>query len=240
MVGLGLLPVAVLVAWLGRQIARRETLLWGIPPHFVASWRLEIGFVALFWISAYGLCLNSGWHSSAGVGTDHAASVRTSEEQGLMRGRETPSSPSDEDKPSIPSVVSPGEAMAHQPLLYLQAIVFVAIIFLAARVDLTTFTIPDVITFPGMIAGLALALWQPDLELAPLWTNWEADYGQDPTSIQPAWIDAHPYGHAASRWLAGAICGAGIVWIIRRAAFTFLRIEALGFGDVTLMAALGG
>lgn len=240
MVGLELLPVAVLVAWLGRQIARRETLLWGIPPHFVASWRLEIGFVALFWIAAYGLCLSSGWHSSAGVGADQAASVRASEEQGLKAGRETPHLPSDEKKPSLLPLVSPGSANAHQPVLYLPAILFVAIIFLASRVDLTTFTIPDVITFPGMMAGLALALWQPGIELAPLWTNWEADFGQSSRFIKPEWIAVHPFGHAALRWLAGMICGAGIVWIIRRAAFAFLRMEALGFGDVTLMAALGG
>lgn len=181
--------------------------------------------------------------------------------------------------------------------------------FLAAAtwVDLRERVIPDAITLPGVVAGLAWAGLRPDslppiaravprsfaapvleadvlglagplggpappewLGAAPalgglglaaaLFAAWwlgctappETDAsGRRPFDLRPAVLAAGLAGigaawwHGGDHWLAlvsavvGMTAGMGLVWATRIGASRALGREALGFGDVTLMAVIG-
>ncbi len=55
----------------------------------------------------------------------------------------------------------------------------------------------------------------------------------------PAWLAAHPHGAGFATSLIGFLVGAGLVWIVRVLGSAALGKEAMGFGDVTLMAMIG-
>jgi leader peptidase (prepilin peptidase)/N-methyltransferase len=55
----------------------------------------------------------------------------------------------------------------------------------------------------------------------------------------PAWISAHPHLHGLSVSVAGIVVGGGLVWGVRLIGFWILKREAMGFGDVILMATIG-
>jgi leader peptidase (prepilin peptidase)/N-methyltransferase len=72
--------------------------------------------------------------------------------------------------------------------------------------DLHTMRLPNVITYPGIVLGLALSLFLPP-------------------------------GIVASA--IGAAVGAGILWVIRWAWFRATGVEAMGLGDVKMLAMIG-
>jgi leader peptidase (prepilin peptidase)/N-methyltransferase len=55
----------------------------------------------------------------------------------------------------------------------------------------------------------------------------------------PGWIAEHPHLHGLAVSLAGLAVGGGLVWGVRWIGFLVLKQEAMGFGDVVLMAAIG-
>jgi leader peptidase (prepilin peptidase)/N-methyltransferase len=55
----------------------------------------------------------------------------------------------------------------------------------------------------------------------------------------PAWFTAHPHFHGLLVSLAGLVVGGGVTWLVRIIGFRVLRREAMGFGDVILMAVIG-
>jgi leader peptidase (prepilin peptidase)/N-methyltransferase len=55
----------------------------------------------------------------------------------------------------------------------------------------------------------------------------------------PAWIDHYPRLHGLSVSLAGLLVGGGAVWLVRAVGQWILRREAMGFGDVILLAMIG-
>jgi leader peptidase (prepilin peptidase)/N-methyltransferase len=55
----------------------------------------------------------------------------------------------------------------------------------------------------------------------------------------PAWIAVHPHWHGLAVSLAGLVVGGGSVWVVRILGQWVLKREAMGFGDVILMAAIG-
>src|SRR5206468_1860544 len=55
----------------------------------------------------------------------------------------------------------------------------------------------------------------------------------------PAWLAAHPHAAGVATSVIGFLVGAGLVWIIRVLGTAALGKEAMGFGDVTLMAMVG-
>ncbi len=54
-----------------------------------------------------------------------------------------------------------------------------------------------------------------------------------------AWIAEHPHWHGLAVSLAGLVIGGGVIWGIRLIGHAALRREAMGFGDVVLMAMVG-
>lgn len=55
----------------------------------------------------------------------------------------------------------------------------------------------------------------------------------------PRWIGEHQYFHGFLVSLAGFVVGGGVVWIVRIIGGHVLKKEAMGFGDVMLMAMIG-
>lgn len=125
---------------------------------------------------------------------------------------------------------------AHWRLLYHYALI--VLLVTATAIDFDQYLIPDEITVPGTLLGLAGAFIFGQLQLMHVWIDWnQADPIFGP--YIPQWIKQHPHWHALAWSLAGLTVGAGITWLARAVSRGVLGVEALGFGDVTLMAMIG-
>ena len=82
-------------------------------------------------------------------------------------------------------------------------------------IDLREMILPDEITVPGIPIGLVLSFLVPCLHLAD--TRW----------------------HGLTAGLAGAAAGGGTLLVIRALGTWFFKKEAMGLGDVKLMAMVG-
>jgi leader peptidase (prepilin peptidase)/N-methyltransferase len=124
----------------------------------------------------------------------------------------------------------------HWRLLYHYAVI--AFLVVATTVDFDQYLIPDQITFPGVILGIAVATSLGNMQLMHVWVDWNyVDPIEGP--YIPEWIKLHPHWHGLAFSLAGLAAGAGITWLARVTSQSVLGMEALGFGDVTLMAMIG-
>lgn len=137
----------------------------------------------------------------------------------------------------------------HVRLLY--HLLLFEFLWVATFIDFDLFIIPDGVTVPGMIVGLGGMLIMPTLYVAPVWF-------EDPYLIQtldrlvgatqssafteygiPLWVRQAPFLHGAVVSLVGFVIGGGTIWAIRLIGFWVLKQEAMGFGDVILMAMVG-
>lgn len=124
----------------------------------------------------------------------------------------------------------------HWRLLYHYAVI--AFLVVATTVDFDQYLIPDQITFPGVILGIAVATCLGNMQMMHVWVDWNhVDPIEGP--YIPEWIKLHPHWHGLAFSLAGLATGAGITWLARVTSQWVLGMEALGFGDVTLMAMIG-
>jgi leader peptidase (prepilin peptidase)/N-methyltransferase len=94
-------------------------------------------------------------------------------------------------------------------------------LLVASAVDLDRRVLPDEITIPGMFLGPAVALFAPGTFPGPL----------------PLFAEPHLDALAGS--VAGLAAGGGSVFLIGWIFRVLLRKEAMGFGDVKLLAACG-
>ncbi|MFN0053312.1 MAG: prepilin peptidase [Planctomycetales bacterium] len=121
-------------------------------------------------------------------------------------------------------------------ILYQQTLL--ALLVVATVVDFDQYLIPDQITVSGMAIGLVAATALGNLHLMPVWVDWNhADPIAGP--YIPEWIKQSPHGHGLVFSLAGLLTGGGLTWLVRSISQAILGVEALGFGDVTLMAMIG-
>ena len=98
-------------------------------------------------------------------------------------------------------------------------LILVALLVAATFIDYDLYRIPDEVTVPGMVLGLALGTLEPGIRPAP-------------GSASTPW-DGFLYG------LVGWAVGGGLIWFVRILGRLVFRREAMGFGDVTLMAMIG-
>lgn len=137
-------------------------------------------------------------------------------------------------------------------LRFLFHIALVEALLVASFIDFDLRIIPDGVTVPGMIAAFAGAVAIGRLNLVPV-------FSQNPRLIEelaflappdlkpffitgppvPEWIFRYPHLHGLAVAVAGFVVGGGLVWGVRLLGFVLLRREAMGFGDVTLMAMAG-
>ncbi len=133
---------------------------------------------------------------------------------------------------------------------FLYFLVLVEALFVATFIDFDLWIIPDGVTVPAMVVGLLGQILGAGFFLAPVWLqNPELLHGLEQElpwlSYWPVknwvllWTLDHPYWHATAIAVAGFVVGGGIVWVVRIVGGLILRREAMGFGDVILMAMVG-
>ncbi len=109
----------------------------------------------------------------------------------------------------------------------------------ATCIDLHCCLIPDSITVTGMVLGVLLACVSGDLQMCHVWVDWNAEIPQISGPYLPAWLSTHPHLHGLVWSLTGLLVGGVLTWTVRGIASAILGMEALGFGDVMLMAMIG-
>ena len=116
-------------------------------------------------------------------------------------------------------VYAPGmlDGMAFARMLYHDLLI--SFLVIATFIDYDYYLIPDAVTVPGMIVGVLLGAVVPELRFEP--------------------SQAHSFWGGLWVGLLGWAVGGGLVWFVRIIAGLALRREAMGFGDVTLMAMIG-
>lgn len=124
-------------------------------------------------------------------------------------------------------------------------------LIVATFIDFELRIIPDGCTVPMMVLALIAATGCGQVFLVPLWFQ-DASVVTTLRSVAPDWIRPfvfawdsvsfaarHPHVHGFLVSFAGLIIGGGTVWLVRIAGFWVLKQEAMGFGDVVLMAMVG-
>jgi leader peptidase (prepilin peptidase)/N-methyltransferase len=97
--------------------------------------------------------------------------------------------------------------------------IFLALLVAATFIDYDLMVIPDQITVTGMIVGIAGGIFWPTIRPEPVGAT---------TAWWGLWVG-----------VLGLLVGAGLTQAIRLSASFVFRREAMGFGDVTLMAMIG-
>ena len=130
-------------------------------------------------------------------------------------------------------------------------LVLVEALVVASLIDWDLMIIPDSVTLPPMILAVVVAALFGKFWLVPVWIQdpsllravvasftgtWEPISSATPV---PRWIGAHPNLHGLAVSVAGWLVGGGVIWGIRLIGHAALKREAMGFGDVVLMAMVG-
>lgn len=122
------------------------------------------------------------------------------------------------------------------------------LLLVAALIDLDLTIIPAVVTDPWILVGVAISavggiwLWPIDYDLpfgiaeVALMQN-AIETGSPP--LRPEWVNLYPVAHGIAASVAGAATGFLSVWSIRWVGTKIIGIEAVGAGDVWLMAMVG-
>lgn len=113
------------------------------------------------------------------------------------------------------------------------------LLIVATDIDFRAYLIPDSITVTGVIIGIVGATWFGNLQLIPVWINANLEVPRVAGPYIPDWIKLHPHWHGLAWSLTGLLAGSGLTWLVRAISSAILGKEALGFGDVTLMAMIG-
>jgi leader peptidase (prepilin peptidase)/N-methyltransferase len=71
------------------------------------------------------------------------------------------------------------------------------------------------------------------------WTQNQEFLGRAARLEIPVWVRTFPHLHGLAVSMAGLVIGGGIVWVLRIIGQFVLKREAMGFGDVVLMATIG-
>lgn len=118
-------------------------------------------------------------------------------------------------------------------------LILLCLLIVATGIDFELYIIPDSITLTGMAIGLAGAAWAGNLQLVPLWVDWNVEVAHLLGPYIPDWIKQHHHWHGLAWSAAGLVAGGAITWLVRIVSSLIVGRESLGFGDVTLMAMIG-
>ena len=118
-------------------------------------------------------------------------------------------------------------------------LVLFSFLILATAIDFDCYMIPDLITVPGMLLGIAGAGLIGEAQICHLWVDWSIAVPQLRGPFIPAWYDAHRHLHGFAWSISGLVVGAGLTWLARIVSSRVLGQEAMGIGDVTLMGMIG-
>lgn len=138
--------------------------------------------------------------------------------------------------PDITKVYPPSQWW-HARMIY--HMVLMTLLIAATVTDLRDYLVPDAVTIPGMLIGLAGAAISGHFQIVHLWIDWNMEVPGLIDAYVPAWLAEHPHLHGLAWSAAGLAAGGGITWVLRFVSSTLLRQQAMGLGDVTLMAMVG-
>lgn len=156
------------------------------------------------------------------------------------------------------TLVSPSLTVVH--LRYALHLCLLCALLVATFIDIDLRIIPDSVTLPAMITAVAVQTFTGVTFLVPVWyqtrqmarvfrsfalpfsggpgrQNWFDELSW--SDGYPPWILEHPHWHGLACSLAGLILGGGVIWGVRLVGGRVLKREAMGFGDVILMAMIG-
>ena len=130
-------------------------------------------------------------------------------------------------------------------------LVLIESLMVATFIDFDLKIIPDGATMPALFIGVVGSFLFGMLYLVPVWF-------QEPSMVRllgvyfpeqyrsffvvekvPQWVVQYPHLHGLAVSLVGLIVGGCVVWAVRIIGQWTLRQEAMGFGDVILMAVIG-
>lgn len=137
-------------------------------------------------------------------------------------------------------------------------------LIVATFIDLELMVIPDSVTIPGMLAGVVVGtFWFVELHPVPVFSpplsasdlvllgaDWCPNWIPGSETIE-AWMEPHRFSINIhwqmnwNRWLGfltstvGLLAGGLVVWLVRLICTWAFGREAMGLGDVTLMAMVG-
>jgi leader peptidase (prepilin peptidase)/N-methyltransferase len=138
--------------------------------------------------------------------------------------------------------------------------ILMTLLVAATFIDIDWMIIPDSVTVTGMILAVLLGtFWYVELHpVLLLEPGYRAQVGLIPEDAFARWVDPLPawadqvrlavndhWLHHWNRWIGfltsvvGLLVGGATVWIVRAVCSWIFRVEAIGFGDVTLMAMVG-
>ena len=118
-------------------------------------------------------------------------------------------------------------------------LILLALLLTATATDLREYIIPDEVAYLGILLGVTIATASGDVQVIHLWVDWNHPLVDMSGQYVPEWIGRHPHWHGLAWSLVGAATGAGITWLARGISSGILGQEAMGLGDVTLMAMIG-
>ena len=136
-------------------------------------------------------------------------------------------------------------------LRYLYHVVLVEALVVGTFIDFDHYLLPDATTLPAMLVGIVGATIAGCFWFVPIWFQnsqlldllvlfFPEELVQSLKGPPyPPWITLHPHLHGFLNSLVGLIVGSGMIWVIRFIGFVTLKKEAMGFGDVILMAMVG-
>lgn len=118
-------------------------------------------------------------------------------------------------------------------------LVLISLLIAATAIDFDCYVIPDQITVPGTLFGVSAACIVGELQICHWWVDWTTAIPELRGPTIPGWYDGHRHLHALGWSLSGLATGALITWLARLISSRVLGQEAMGLGDVTLMAMIG-
>ncbi len=130
-------------------------------------------------------------------------------------------------------------------------LVLIESLVVATFIDFDLRIIPDGATLPAMAVGVLgggllgcvyiVPVWFQDINVFDTLAALSGSRLRQfvPHTPVPPWIAAHPHWHGLAVSLAGLIVGGGSIWLVRIIGHFVLKREAMGFGDVILMAMIG-
>ena len=133
--------------------------------------------------------------------------------------------------------VQPSGIGRHWRLSY--HLTLLGLLILATAIDFDCYMIPDMITLPGALIGVFGAALIGEAQICHLWVDWATAIPQLRGPYIPDWYDNHRFLHGLAWSIAGLTTGAGLTWLARQISSRVLGQEAMGSGDVTLMAMIG-
>ena len=124
--------------------------------------------------------------------------------------------------PPFGPVITPDMVLHTEALFaFLASLVFTSMLVALTFIDFDTYLLPDVLTKPGMVLGL----------VAGTWPGVAGQLSNDPL------VSVELRSLLAS--VLGLIVGGGVTWGVRILGSVVFKKEAMGFGDVKLMAMIG-